>query len=121
MSKLNKTPVTRAPATSGYTVIASLPKLNSARLTIENRAYQHPLCGLGNDRYLVLKGWQLVGWASAPYRGAGHHAIVYKRLTKDKDNVFDVGNLYWCHGDARRMQFCLKLPADLKDELGPWV
>ena|ERR1041384_7625398 len=89
------------------------PRLNSAKLNVENRAYQHPLCGLGNDRYLVMEGWRLVGWASAPYGGAGNHAIVYERLTPDQDNVFEVGKLYWCHGNANKMQVCSKLPADL--------
>jgi hypothetical protein len=90
--------------------------VNGAKLNFDNRAYQHPLYGLSNDRYMLMEGWRLVGWASAPYRGAGQHAIVYERLTPDTDNVFEVGKLYWCHGNAEKMQICSTLPADLEDE-----
>jgi hypothetical protein len=101
--------------------VSSLPKVNSAKVSVENRAFLHPLCCLGEDLYLLLEGWKLVGWTSAPYAGSGKHAIVYERLTPDPDNVFEVGKLYWCHGTATKMDVRKRLPAALKDELEPWL
>lgn len=98
-----------------------MPRVSSVRSCFENRMYQHPLCGLGKDLYLLENGWRLVGFATAPYLGAGRHAIIYERLIPDPDNVFEVGKCYWCHGDEAKMKIYSKLPKCLEDEFGPWT
>lgn len=127
-SKLKITKRSRrcAPAIC-YASVSSMPKVNSAKLTKENRVYIHPVCALPLDRYMVNEGWKIIGWSDAPWTSAiGPHAIVYEKLSvSDADNYdahsqFEPG-IYWGHGDAKKMQFCSTLPAELEDEMGPWV
>lgn len=112
----------------GWALVASLPRINAAKLTRENRVYIHPVCALGNDRFKCSKGWRLAGWNDAPWESAiGPQAIVYEKLTPagsddmlDSHDHFEPG-LYWGHGNAHRMAFCDKLPEDMEAELGPWL
>ena len=112
---------------TGYASVSSMRKVNSAKLTRENRVYIHPVCALPNNRYMVGEGWKVIGWSDAPWKSAiGAHAIVYEKISKmDMDSLdthahFEPG-IYWGHGDADKMQFCETLPAELEDEIGPWV
>lgn len=94
-----------------------MPKINSAKLTGENRVYIHPVCALGGNLYKCLSGWKIAGWAEAPYESIlGKHAIIYEKFADapsflDNHAQFETG-LYWGHGDAGRMIFPSSLSRD---------
>jgi hypothetical protein len=93
--------------------VAKLPKVNSAKLTSENRVYIHPICGNMDGTNECLKGWRLVGWGNAPWTsGLGPHAIVYEKTSPAGSETIYASShadwepgIYWGHGNAKTMLF----------------
>ena len=98
---------------SCWAFAATWTKVNSAKLTTENRVYLHPVCACEDNTFEMGKAWRFVGWGNAPWASAlGPHAIVYEKMTPaNTESIyasthyhFEPG-LYWGHGDAKKMKF----------------
>lgn len=105
---------TRALAVdAGWAPVSSWPKINSAKLTSENRVYIHPICGMADGKNECLKGWKILGWGNAPWAsGLGPHAIVYEKTSAaGSESIYASSHadwepgIYWGHGDAKTMLF----------------
>jgi hypothetical protein len=96
-----------------WSPVSRWPKINSARLTAENRVYIHPICGLADGKHECVGGWTLIGWGNAPWAsGLGPHAIVYEKTSSaGSEHVYGdchagwEPGIYWGHGNADEMLF----------------
>jgi len=103
------------PAGEPFRPANTFSKVNSAKLTTENRVWIHPVCAGRDDQYEPLKGWLFIGWNIAPF-GPGtperKHAIVYEKTSPAGSETIYASShadwepgIYWGHGNAARMKF----------------